>query len=182
MLRRIVSAAAPAAVLRAALPLGLLLLTASGGTASAQITPNPTSFSVSGPVVFSQVGGATLNCTASLTIVVSPGGMTGFVSSASLSPGNPLCAALAPASLPWPVARIPPGTMGRFEISGVRIVGIGSQCDNGRIIVVWDNAGTGFVGTNGTMPGFTPSTPYPNATCTIQGTVTQIAGPPVAVS
>lgn len=162
--------------------LGLLLLAGSGGTASAQITPNPGSFAVSGPVVFSQVGGATLNCVASMTIAVNPGGMTGVVTSFSLTPGNPLCAALAPSGLPWPVARIPPGTMGRFEISSIRIVGVGSRCDNGRIIVIWDNWGTGFVGTNGTMPGATPSTPYPNATCTIQGTVNQTSGAPVAVS
>jgi len=160
----------------------LPVLAMSFGAASAQITPNPGTFSVSGPVVFSQVGGATLNCTANMNIVVNPGGMTGFVTSFSLAPGNPLCAALAPAGLPWAVNRITPSTMGRFEISNVRIVGVGSRCDNGRLIVLWDNWGTGFVSTNGTMPGFTPSTPYPNATCTVQGTVNQTSGSPVAVS
>jgi hypothetical protein len=161
---------------------GLLAPVIWCGAASAQITPNPTTFTVSGPVDFSQVGGGTINCNLTMSIVVNPGGMTGVVTSASLTPGNPLCAALATTTLPWTVNRIPPGTMGRFEVSNIRIVGVASWCDNGRIIVIWDNWGTGYVETNGTMPGAAPPIPYPNATCTIEGTVYQTSGAPVAVS
>lgn len=153
------------------------------GAAVAQIAPNPTTFSVSGPVTFAQVSRPTLTCILNMTITVNPGGMTGAVVSATLSPGSPLCPAFAtPANLPWAVNRIPPGTMGRFDISNVRIDGVGSQCNNGRLIVAWDDAGTGYLGTyNGTMPGFTPSVAYPDATCSITGAVSQISGPPITV-
>lgn len=73
-----------------------------------------------------------------------------------------------------------------FSVSGhvtfVQLDGIGSQCNNGRIIVTWDNAGSGDLATNGVMPGYTPSVPYPSATCTVDGMVSQDSGPPISVS
>lgn len=151
--------------------------------AVAQIAPNPAIFSVSGHVTFVQVGGVALDCNLEMTIAVDPGGMTGVVTNAVVSPGDFLCAlVVVPANLPWPVTRITPAIMGRFEISNVQLDGIGSQCNNGRIIVTWDNAGSGDLATNGVMPGYTPSVPYPSATCTVDGMVSQDSGPPISVS
>ncbi|MET4683806.1 hypothetical protein [Brevundimonas faecalis] len=163
--------------------LGVLIAASAQATASAQISPAPGMFSVSGPVVFSQVGNPTMTCTADMDITVFAGGMTGAVTNFSFSPGHLLCGAFVPVGLPWTVNRITPATMGRFEILNFAIVGLGSRCDKGRLIVSWDNypPATGYVTTDGSMPGHVPTISYPNAVCKIEGTITQVSGAPVEV-
>jgi hypothetical protein len=164
-----------------ALPcMAMALATLGTPTASqAQIIPAPSTFTISGPLLFTSVGGPPITCNVSMTINSHPGGMTGSVSSAAVTPGNFVCPGLFPRGLPWPVART---STGSISISNIRLETIMSTYCTGTLHVSWGSnpLGTGSADT-GTMPGNFNGNPYPTGSCTLSGPMTVTSGGPVSV-
>lgn len=161
----------------------LALAGVGASSAQAQISPAPNTFTISGPAMFSTIGGPPISCTVTMGIAVSAGGMTGSVSSFNIA-GSPFCSAIVGTALPWSVQRVHPGSMPMFEIRNVRITGVFGFCDKGTIRVAWDNTtlpGIGYADTVGTMPGNFNGLTYPAGGCELDGTWTVTSGGPVSV-
>lgn len=167
-----------------AAPLAALAILAAPAASQAQISPAPNTFTISGPATFAMAGGPPFFCTATMTIAAFPGGMTGAVTAFNLN-GSPFCSAVVGTALPWPVQRIPPGSMPRFEINNIRLTGVLGFCDKGAIRVAWDSTtlpGIGYAETLGTMPGNFNGMPYPTGSCELDGVWTVTSGGPVVVN
>lgn len=141
------------------------------GASLAQITPAPNTFTLAGPLSFTRPGAPPFTCNATMSVTFNAIGMTGSVTSFNLTAGSPFCAALAPVGLPWTAARITLGTLPRIAVSNIKLVAVLSYCDNGTINISWVNAphNTGYVVTQGVMPGNFSGLPYPNGHCTLEG-------------
>lgn len=163
------------------LVLALGALAAPG--AQAQISPAPNTFTLSGVLTFTTPGGPPVPCNATLTINVSPGGMSGSVTNFTAAPGHMFCGGLRGDRMPWPVVRLAPSPTPRFQISGVRLYGVFGYCDNGVMMVEWTGGspGSGNVVTQGVMPGNWNGYPYPTGSCKLDGPMSVISGGPVSV-
>ncbi|MNU45833.1 hypothetical protein D3C71_346830 [compost metagenome] len=167
--------------LRLAVPCLAMALAALGTpTASqAQIIPAPSTFTLSGPLVLTSVGGPPFTCNVNMTVNAFPGGMTGSVTSATMSSGSPFCAAVWMQGLSWPVTRTATGSL---LISNVEITNIqGVRCI-GSLQVTWPSnpLGTGTAN-SGTMPGNWNGNPYPTGSCTLSGPMTVTSGGPISI-
>ncbi|MBI1683646.1 protein activator of alkane oxidation PraB [Caulobacter hibisci] len=150
-------------MLKSASVLAAAVLAAAGfaGSASAAtITPNPTSFTLTGTLTLSQ--STTVTCNVSLTGSVPAGGGSATITSGSFSGGSWQCGTLVfPTGFPWGIT-LNGGTS--ITVVGIGATSILGSC-SGNITTSWVNGSPGKVTfTGATIPG------SPNS-CTITGTL-----------
>lgn len=166
------------------LALSVAALLGAPSAPNAQISPAPHTFTLSGPLTFTQMGRPPVSCAITMTIAVDPGGLSGAVTNFTSAPGHLFCAGLASGNLPWPVVRLPPSPTPQLQISSVKIVGVFGFCDSGTLNVEWlgGSPGAASVTTQGVMPGNWNGNPYPAGYCALDGLMNVTAGGPVSVS
>jgi hypothetical protein len=151
-------------------------------TASAQVTPNPTTVTIQGVTTLSQ--STSLTCNFVMTADIFAGGLTGQVTSFTLSGATGCGAPVAPDSFNWPITYAGPGEL---VIDGVSSATLFGRCSGGRVYVSWPSASPSgqisFTTGGKTIPGWflVPSNSSP---CSVdgQGVVTaSTGGLPVSV-